>query len=182
MSENKYVKLLLAPDSETDSADESFVFTRKRKADKFFIDLTDENSTCNKISRNEVELVPNMAQNVVQVNPEVNGRAQPEGNSEVQVAKFIPGDQLALKNEHDSVTLKTISQPSRHVQRSLPDLKSPPHVARVTTARKSSHVIDLTDRDTSKEEPAEDTDNTSQCPKVSKLQAINYEAGPVYVH
>ena len=41
MSDNSQLNLCFMSSDETDSADETFLFKRKRKADPFFIDLTD---------------------------------------------------------------------------------------------------------------------------------------------
>ena len=48
MSQNNIAEYLVSSGEETDTADESFVFTRKRKVNSFFIDFSDGESESKK--------------------------------------------------------------------------------------------------------------------------------------
>ena len=132
MAENTLPNLSQSSAEETDSADESFTFTRKRKANSFFIDLTDEG----KKMKTEVE-VPNLRDN-----------ESATANGEVHIVKVVPGDGcMGNSGNGDEVPTGCQEKASSAAEFSLikvplPKLFSPPCV--VGAEYKCGEVIDLT--------------------------------------
>ena len=122
---------------ETDSADETFVFTKKRKPDAFFVDLTDEADNAKKLKTDMKGLA--------------NGREFKFGTSaekDIEIVKVVPGDssssdlKLPKRDDEESST----SEGKSVVEVKVPQLFSPPHVVHVVDAnfKLSGEVVDLT--------------------------------------
>ena len=137
MSHKEENKVSISSNEDTDSADESFVFT-KRKQSSFFIDLTDGESDSKR----------------VKLDPKPVARAEVSEDSEVQFVKFIPGEssssqESAVSEVHEvQIEDSGKSKSTAAVVFNTPKLFSPPRVVRVTSANyvKSHNVIDLTER------------------------------------
>ena len=146
MAEKK-VPVFVCTDDETDSADEAFVFTRKRKGDVFFIDLTDEQSKCKKAKTElESKVKYTCSDNVDTSGVEDEGAT---GDPDIQVVKVIPGEESDAGSSMVAEAVK--QQPSTFddecsvVKVSVPKLMSPPCVVRVVGAPyMAGEVIDLT--------------------------------------
>ena len=144
----KNVAVFISSD-ETDSADEGFVFTRKRKADSFFIDLTDDDCKRKKANcENESKKKPTCSDDVSTSGTEDKGSG---AKAEIVVLKVIPGDDLGPKSFSAKQTKQvkeetaSISDECEMLKVSLPKLMSPPRVVQVVGAPyMSGDVIDLT--------------------------------------
>ena len=163
---DKNISLVLSGD-ETDSADEVFVFSQKRKADSFFIDLTEDEIEAKKQKRNQ-------------------GDGGPEGNDgasepEVEVVKFIPGDCAESKTVHSAtVTVaQSIVMPSFSMLTvDKPIFCSPPHPVRLADGDlfKSSNVIDLT-KSGAVSVHNEEIQSVKELPQPSTSQVVSVEDG-----
>ena len=136
---------------ETESSDEVFVFSGKRKANSFFIDLTDDKLDAKK---------QKTAENVVAQKP--SGSAECPADSEapstskcavplqddIEIVKVVPpkaeAGQIEEEVEFHEVKSEIVSFEAV-TQMSVPKLFSPPRVVRVTSAQfvKLDDVIDL---------------------------------------
>ena len=84
MSEKKVIENCLPSEEDTDSSDEAFVFTRKRKAISFFIDLTEGESDCKKKKTendNENDQCPKLDEGPAE---QISGKAAPEPELEMR--------------------------------------------------------------------------------------------------
>ena len=112
MANNAIDILSACSGDETDSAEETFAFTRKRKANCFFIDLTDDDKQQSKKTKPSEK--PEEAKAAVQEYPDEAAAA----DSEIEVVKVIPPD---ASTSHCASHAAKVKVP-------LPKLFSPPHV------------------------------------------------------
>ena len=143
----------LSSGDDTDSTDEVFVFTQKRKASSFFIDLTDEEAPSKKPKNDTIGQecdVQDIDCSKIKIKKQL-----PEDSSDIEIVNFVPGDSSKVKSAVNDVAVEKLASvnPSPVIKVPIPQLKSPPPVVRVTTAlsKKSRDVIDLTDMSESKE-------------------------------
>ena len=93
----------LVNDSDTDSADETFVFTRKRKANKFFIDLTEEHpESKRKINSDGSTSVANHF--LANLHDDSDSCA----NQDIKILKVIPGDSDLVHPQGKSSARKVV--------------------------------------------------------------------------
>ena len=76
--------------SDTDSADETYVFVHKKKPDQFFIDLTKDGPDCKRLKTGHSADKNCLFTSSMTV-PENNGHGGTD-NDEVQIIKCVPGD------------------------------------------------------------------------------------------
>ena len=137
MANKQVINNLISSGDETDSADEVYAFTRKRKPHSFFIDLTEEEIESKRRKKN--------------VSFHSDGDAQVfDGESEVQVLKVVPPDSATCKEIETCEVSSTDKSPVQlmfsQVKVNRTTFCSPPPIVRIANAdlSKSSNVIDLT--------------------------------------
>ena len=145
----KHIPEYFRSSDETDSADEAFIFTKKRKPDSFFIDLTEGESK----SKKQKKLFSDTNDNIDSVRKcEQEVINQSGFDSEVQVLKFVPGSSSNEKAEGPKCNVQAcMVDSSSMIEVSTPKLFSPPRIVRVAGANfsKSADVIDLTQKNDS---------------------------------
>ena len=103
MPKNKLPNSLHSSAEDTDSADEVFIFTKKRKVDPCFIDLTEEEGQSQKGQKQ----IPCNSDKNVNVAGRCDGTLmkQAAGDGEVEVIKFIPPQSLQLQKPEEMATV-----------------------------------------------------------------------------
>ena len=146
MPKNKVSQNLHLSEDETDSADEVYDFRHKRKANTFFIDLTEGEPQSKKQKKNASYHFERYGS--VGEGSQPNLIQHEEREAEAQIVKFIPGEcsALAKTGEGNCVEIKGSSVALVSVIQMPPvKLVSPPCIVRVAGADyfKSADVIDL---------------------------------------
>ena len=169
MAQKENYQYSLSSGEETESSDEVFVFSRKRKAHRFFIDLTDGENASKK-SKKEVGEESKNGDTTSPASPEENIEKHSLPNDrdeEIHFVKFVPG-QPASEVSEVKIQEESGIDSCQVVEVKGPILCSPPCVFRVTGANyfKSSDVIDLT-KGQEKQEPLPTSPDPHPSPKES---------------